>query len=45
VVLRSGDIRTMFGMVLSCRTAPVSRLEVAVGAGVQAVPAGATLQR
>lgn len=45
VVLRSGDPRTMFGMVLSCRTAPVSRLTVAVGAGVQAVPVAATLQR
>jgi hypothetical protein len=45
VVLRSGDIRSMFGMVLSCRTTPVSRLEVAVGAGVQAVPVDATLER
>jgi hypothetical protein len=45
VVLRSGDPRTMFGMVLSCRTAPVSRLTVAVGAGVQAVPVDAVLQR
>ena len=43
VVFRSGD--TMFGMVLSCRTAPVSRLTVAVGAGVQAVPVGAVLER
>jgi hypothetical protein len=45
VVLRSGDIRSMFGMVLSCRTAPVSRLTVAVGAGVQAVPVAAVLER
>jgi hypothetical protein len=45
VVLRSGEIRTMFGMVLSCRTAPVSRLTVAVGAGVQAVPVTAVLER
>jgi hypothetical protein len=43
VVFRSGD--TMSGMVLSCRTAPVSRLTVAVGAGVQAVPVGAVLER
>ena len=43
VVFRSGD--TMVGMVLSCRTAPVSRLTVAVGAGVQAVPVDAVLQR
>jgi hypothetical protein len=45
VVLRSGDIRSMFGMVLSCPTAPVSRLTVAVGAGVQAVPVAAVLER
>jgi hypothetical protein len=45
VVLRGGDLRTMFGMVLSCRTAPVSRLQVAVGAGVQAVPVDAVLER
>jgi hypothetical protein len=45
VVLRGGDLRTMFGMVLSCRTARVSRLQVAVGAGVQAVPVDAVLER
>jgi hypothetical protein len=45
VVLRSGDVRTMFGMVLACPTAPVPRLQVAVGAGVRAVPVDATLQR
>jgi hypothetical protein len=44
VLLRSGDVRTMFGMVLTCRTRPVPRLEVAVGAGVQARPAAATLK-
>jgi hypothetical protein len=42
-VLHSGDVRTMFGMVLSCPTGPVSRLTLAVGAGVQALPLGVTL--
>jgi hypothetical protein len=45
VVLRSGDIRTMFGMVLACPTQPVPRLTVAVGAGVQALPLDVTLER
>jgi hypothetical protein len=44
VLLRSGDIRTMFGMVLACRTRPVPRLEVAVGAGVRALRVGATMK-
>jgi hypothetical protein len=44
VLLRSGNIRTMFGMVLACRTRPVPRLEVAVGAGVQALRVDATLE-
>jgi hypothetical protein len=44
VLLRSGDIRTMFGMVLACPTRPMPRLEVAVGAGVQARPLAATLK-
>jgi hypothetical protein len=44
-VLRSGNIRTMFGMVLACPTQPVPRLTVAVGAGVQALPLDVTLER
>jgi hypothetical protein len=44
VLLRGGDIQTMFGMVLACRTRPVPRLTVAVGAGVQARRVAATLQ-
>jgi hypothetical protein len=44
VLLRSGDIRNMFGLVLACRTRPVPRLEVAVGAGVQARAVDATLK-
>jgi hypothetical protein len=44
VLLRSGDIRTMFGMVLTCRTRPVPRLTVAVGAGVQALRVDATMK-
>jgi hypothetical protein len=45
VVLRSGDVRTMFGMVLACPTRPVPKLTVAVGAGVQALPLDVTLER
>jgi hypothetical protein len=45
VVLRSGNIRTMFGMVLACPTQPVPQLTVAVGAGVQALPLDVTLER
>jgi hypothetical protein len=44
VLLRSGDIRSMFGMVLACPTRPVPRLEVAVGAGVQALRVAAALE-
>jgi hypothetical protein len=44
VLLRSGNIRTTFGMVLACRTRPVPRLEVAVGAGVEALRVDATLE-
>jgi hypothetical protein len=44
VVLHSGDVQSMAGMVLSCPTGPVSRLTVAVGAGVQARPLGVTLE-
>jgi hypothetical protein len=44
VLLRSGNIRTMFGMVLACRTRPVPRLTVAVGAGVQALRVNATME-
>jgi hypothetical protein len=43
VVLRSGDVQSTFGMALSCPTGPVSRLTLAVGAGVQALPLDATL--
>jgi hypothetical protein len=43
VVLRSGDVRSTFGMALSCPTGPVSRLTLAVGAGVQALPLDVTL--
>jgi hypothetical protein len=44
VLLRSGDIRTMFGMVLVCPTRPVPRLEVAVGAGVQTLRVDTALE-
>lgn len=44
VVLRSGDVRSMFGMVLACPTRPVPRLTVAVGAGVQALRVDAALE-
>ncbi|HEU4398875.1 MAG TPA: hypothetical protein VFU54_13705 [Actinomycetota bacterium] len=45
VVLRGGDIRTMFGMVLACPTQRVPRLTVAVGAGVQALPLDVALEQ
>jgi hypothetical protein len=44
VLLRSGDVRSMFGMVLACPTRPVPRLTVAVGAGVEALNVDATLE-
>jgi hypothetical protein len=44
VLLRSGDIRSMFGMVLSCPTRPLPRLTLAVGAGVEALRVDAALK-
>jgi hypothetical protein len=44
VVLRVGEAPTTDGLVLACRTRPVPRLTVAVGAGVEALRLGATLQ-
>jgi hypothetical protein len=45
VVLRVGEAPTTDGLVLACRTRPVPRLTVAVGAGVQALRLGVTLQQ
>jgi hypothetical protein len=45
VVLRGGDGRPTAGMVLACPTRPVPRLTVGVGAGVQALRLGVTLER
>jgi hypothetical protein len=44
LLLRGGEVRSGSGMVLACRTRPVARLEVAVGAGVQRLRVGATLK-
>jgi hypothetical protein len=45
VVLRIGETPTTEGLVLACKTRPVPRLTVAVGAGVKALRLGATLQQ
>jgi hypothetical protein len=45
VVLRVGEAPTTDGVVLACAARPVPRLTLAVGAGVQALPLGATLQQ
>jgi hypothetical protein len=45
VVLRSGDGPPTGGLVLACRTGPVPRLTVGVGAGVEALRLGVTLER
>jgi hypothetical protein len=44
MLLRGGQAREGSGMVLACRTRPVARLEVAVGAGVQPLRVGAVLK-